>query len=462
MVRPESSKDASGTKEKVGCWCFPSSRARFAIRSFRLIPAAIIAKKRDSGEHDAAEIRAMVEGFVSGEVADYQMAAWAMAIVCRGMTASETAELTEAMLASGSRLGRASDRPRVDKHSTGGLGDSPSIALAPLLACFDLDVPMLSGRGLGITGGTLDKLESFPGYRTDLTADEIATQLRAIGCVITGTTPDIAPADRRLYALRDVTGTVESIALITASIMSKKLAESLDALALDVKFGSAAFMPTIDQAQLLAESLTNTGRRAGVETSAILTAMQEPLGRMVGNACEVNEAMDLLRGATDNRLGQVTLHLGARLLMATRRANEFEDAIQRLKTSINSGQPLARLQGMVQRQGGKFSDRLPLAPAHCVLAPRAGIISAINGRLLGQAVIELGGGRKSLGQAIDPSVGLEMLVRIGDAVGRDQPLVNVFAHGNSRLAAAKNLIDRAIEVGQEEPTASPLILSIGC
>ncbi len=299
-----------------------------------MVPAAIIAKKRDGREHTDEEIQAMVAGFVSGQVADYQMSAWAMAIVCRGMSARETAVLTQSMLDSGTRLPRATDRPRVDKHSTGGLGDSPSIILAPLLACFDLDVPMLSGRGLGITGGTLDKLESFPGYRTDLTTAEITEQLRAIGCVITGTTPDIAPADRKLYALRDVTGTVESIPLITASIMSKKLAESLDALILDVKFGSGSFMQQIKDALALASSLVavplgeslSGPRMPGPRNQAILTAMHQPLGRMVGNACEINEAIEVLEGQTISPLAIVTLRLCSELLVATGKATDLADA----------------------------------------------------------------------------------------------------------------------------------------
>lgn len=402
----------------------------------------------------------MIEGFVAGEVPDYQMAAWAMAIVCRGMSAAETAALTEAMLASGSRLPRASDRPRVDKHSTGGLGDSTSIVLAPLLACFDLDVPMLSGRGLGITGGTLDKLESIPGYRCDLTSMEITEQVRAIGCAITGTTPDIAPADRKLYALRDVTATVESIPLITASIMSKKLAETLDALVLDVKFGSAAFMQERADARRLAESLVSIGRAAGLATRALLTNMHQPLGRMAGNACEINETMEILEGRVDSPLAQVTLRLSSELLVAAGKAADVGEASRRLIDQLRSGRPLERFQQMVERQGGRFQQRLPLAPPHVLRSQRSGFVSAINGRLLGQAIIELGGGRKKMGEAIDHSVGIEMLVRAGQWLEAGQPWIHVFARPDASLAAAQPLIERALTLSPETPSEVPLIIEL--
>lgn len=246
-----------------------------------MLATKIIAKKRDSLELSLEEIQFIVNGVTEGSIPDYQISAWAMAVLCRGMNPTEIACLTESMLNSGERLQRCSDRPRVDKHSTGGLGDKTSLILAPLLACFDLDVPMLSGRGLGITGGTLDKLEAYPGYRCDLQSDEIERQLQRIGCVITGTTSAVAPADRKLYALRDASATVPSVALITASIMSKKLAETLDALVLDVKWGSGAFMQTMQEAKQLQSSLVDTGRRVGVATTSLLTDMNQPLGRMV-------------------------------------------------------------------------------------------------------------------------------------------------------------------------------------
>lgn len=425
-----------------------------------MVPAAIIAKKRDSGELSTDEIQAMVGGFLNGEVADYQMAAWAMAVVCRGMTSREVSALTTALLDSGTRLPRVSDRPRVDKHSTGGLGDSPSLILAPLLACFDLDVPMLSGRGLGITGGTLDKLEAIPGFRCDLTVDEIAGQLQAIGCVITGTTPDIAPADKRLYALRDVTGTVESIPLITASIMSKKLAESLDALVLDVKFGSAAFMQTLSDARTLAESLLASGRNAAVKTVAVLSDMHQPLGRMIGNACEVNEAIEVLEGNHSSALATVTLRLAAELIVATGKASDFATAEKSLAAELISGRPLERFRRMVEWQGGRMANRLKVATANTLEARRSGYVSAMNGRRLGQAIIEMGGGRKALGDIIDPAVGIEMLVRIGDRIERGQPMLKLFTAVGDRLDTALQLIREAITIDDSPPPQTPLILSL--
>ncbi|MGN6133605.1 MAG: thymidine phosphorylase, partial [Aureliella sp.] len=387
--------------------------------------------------------------FVDGQVSDSQMAAWSMAVLLRGMSAAETSALTAAMLASGTSLPRATDRPRVDKHSTGGLGDSTSLILAPLLACFDLDVPMLSGRGLGITGGTLDKLESIPGFRCNLSEDEISRQLAAIGCVITGTTDRIAPADRQLYALRDVTGTVESIPLITASIMCKKMAETLDALVLDVKFGSGAFMQSLDQARQLAESLVSIGSAASLPTRAILSDMNQPLGRMVGNACEVNEALEVLEGATNNRLAEVTLRLCAELLVAVGKAADLASAQRALLAELASGRPVARFQQMVEHQGGRFAQRYTLAPLQVLVAAQSGRVERMHGRWLGQAIIELGGGRKQLGQAIDHAVGLEMLVRIGEQVEAGQPIVNLFAHKNSASEVARDLIVRAVEITKE-------------
>jgi len=260
-------------------------------------PSSIIVKKRDGGVLDPADISFFVDGYVRGEIPDYQMSALAMAIFLRGMDHEETVTLTEKMLASGKTLCWASGSvPKVDKHSTGGIGDKVSIILAPLLACCDLHVPMLSGRGLGTTGGTLDKLESISGFRADLNIDEIQRLTERVGCVITGTTEDLAPADRKLYALRDVTGTVPSIPLIVASIMSKKLAENVDALVLDVKFGSGAFMKSIEEARQLAFTLVEVGQRMNVKTTALLTDMNQPLGRMVGNAVEVDEAVEVLKG----------------------------------------------------------------------------------------------------------------------------------------------------------------------
>ncbi len=411
-----------------------------------MLASAIIANKRDGQSLSRAEIEFMIDGFVSAAVPDYQMSAWAMAVLCRGMDTREISDLTECMLNSGIRLQPATDRPRVDKHSTGGLGDKTSLVLAPLLACCDLDVPMLSGRGLGITGGTLDKLEAFSGYRCDLNATEIDQQLKSLGCVITGTTPEITPADRKLYSLRDVTATVPSIALITASIMSKKLAESLDALVLDVKFGSGAFMRDRVDAEQLAESLVSTGNQMHVPTQAIISDMNQPLGRMVGNACEVNESLDILRGAGPKETRDLTLHLCASLLVASGKVTRTQDALDLLVAKLDSGQALRRFQQMVEHQSGKFVDYLPLANESVFASPTNGRLMQFDGQLIGQAVIELGGGRRKLSDRIDHQVGLEMLARLGDTVSAGQPLIHIFARTNATRAVAEQLLLSAVSI----------------
>jgi len=411
-----------------------------------MFASAIIANKRDSQSLSREEIEFMINGFVSEAVPDYQMSAWAMAVLCRGMNKREIADLTECMLNSGVQLQRASERQRVDKHSTGGLGDKTSLILVPLLACYDLDVPMLSGRGLGITGGTLDKLEALDGYRCDLNAVEIDQQLKRIGCVITGTTPEITPADRKLYSLRDVTGSVPSIALITANIMSKKLAESLDALVLDVKFGSGAFMRSREDAENLAESLVDAGTRMNVPTHAILSDMNQPLGRMVGNACEVNESLDVLCGYGPADTRELTLQLCARLLITTGKFTRNEDALASLITMLDSGAALRRFQQMVEHQSGKFVDKLPLTDESIFESPTSGRLTQLDGQRIGQAVIELGGGRRKLSDRVDHQVGLEMLVRLGDTLVCGQPLIRIFARSTATRTAAEQLLRSALTI----------------
>lgn len=419
-------------------------------------PAVFIAAKRDGGAHTAGEIAGWISAYVAGRIGDEQMAAWAMAVYLNGMTPEETTALTGAMVDSGSRLQRGvSDRPRVDKHSTGGVGDKVSILLAPLLACSGLEVPMLSGRGLGATGGTLDKLESIPGFRTDLDAAEIDRVLSAVGCVITGTTDDMVPADRKLYALRDVTGTVGSIPLITGSILSKKVAEDLDALVFDVKFGGGSFMKTPQRARALADSLVVVGRTYGVATSALLTDMDQPLGRMIGHANELDESVTALEGQGPQDLMEVTLALGAELLVATAVAPDETAARGRLQDDIDSGAGRETLARMVAAQGGDLEAPRPLAPASEVVAAEAGWIAAIDAEALGLAVIDLGGGRKCQGDRVNPSVGLEILVRPGDQVESGQPLMRVF--GDPALLAGLDLA-RTVEIAESAPPPRPLIL----
>jgi pyrimidine-nucleoside phosphorylase len=443
-------------------------------------PVWIIQKKRDREGLSSEEIGAFIAGYARGDIPDYQMSALTMAIYLNGMTADETAALTDHMLASGDRFTWPDDGvPRVDKHSTGGIGDKTSLLLAPMLACCGLQVPMISGRGLGATGGTLDKLESIPGFRANLSMDEVRAMVKEIGCVITGATEDLVPADRKLYALRDVTATVPSIPLITASIMSKKLAEGLDALVLDVKFGSGAFMKTPELARQLAESLVATGKRMGVATTALLTDMNQPLGRMAGNAVEVNESVAALEGRGPADLMEATYALGAEVLVSARNpppskgglrraqpsgarggianANELESAQTELRESISTGAAREQFARMVAIQSGKLDSPLLVAPASEVVTPRAGYLAAIDTELLGKAIIAMRGGRQQLGDLLDHSTGIEMLVRLGESVDAGQPLVRVFAKPELAVVARPLLLD-AMTITEERPTVGPLIL----
>ena len=420
--------------------------------------AQIIARKRDGQELSRDEIGDFLGGYARGDVPDYQMSALAMAIFLRGMTTDETAALTDAMLDSGVRLswpfGHA---PIVDKHSTGGIGDKTSLVLAPLLACCGLAVPMISGRGLGATGGTLDKLEASPGFRTDLAIREIEDTVARVGCVITGASTEIAPADRKLYALRDVTATVPSIPLITASIMSKKLAESLDRLVLDVKFGSGAFMKSQNVAQKLARSLVDTGQRMGVRTTALLTDMNQPLGRLAGNLIEVHEAIACLKGEGPGDLWELTCALAAELVGRESGVGNRESAIRLLDDHIASGRALAKFAEMVAAQGGDLEKLPPMPEGREKVASRGGFVASIDTEALGLAIIELGGGRKLMSDAIDPTVGLEMLVRLGEPVDAGQPLVRVFC-SREQFDRVGTAIERAFGFQDDPPAVGPLIV----
>lgn len=430
-------------------------------------PAFVIERKRDGAALSADEIAAFVGGYARGDVPDYQMAALAMAVFFRGMNPLETTELTRHMLLSGQSLRWPADGViRADKHSTGGIGDKVSLILAPLLACCGLQVPMVSGRGLGPTGGTLDKLEAIPGFRCDLTSGELQEVCQRVGCAITGATAELAPADRRLYALRDVTGTVPSIPLITASILSKKLAAGLDALVMDVKWGSGAFMRPYDQACALAQSLVAVGGRLGLKTTALVTDMNQPLGRMAGHTVEVIESVETLQGRGPDDLREVTLALGAELLLSTGKAGDRASARALLEAPLADGRGLAKFREMVRAQGGDPEAALPIAPEQVLLAPREGRLAAIETSELGRAITLLGGGRQQLGDRIDHTVGLQMLVRIGDSVRRQQPLVKVFAwergreEALARIRDALTITDEAVEpprliVERIEPVEAP-------
>jgi pyrimidine-nucleoside phosphorylase len=386
----------------------------------------LIAHKRDGGDLGAADIERLIAAFLAGELADYQMSALCMAIYFRGMSASETAALTMAMLHSGSvvDLGHV-DRPKVDKHSTGGVGDKVSICLAPLVAACGVAVPMISGRGLGHTGGTLDKLEAIPGFKVDLPIDDFRRIVNDVGTAMIGQTADLAPADRRIYALRDVTATVESIPLIVASILSKKLAEGIDALVLDVKAGRGAFMKNVDQARALATALCDVGRAAGKRVSALITDMEAPLGRTVGNALETREAIAMLRGEAPEDLCECTLALGCEMLAL---AGMADGARERLEQAIDSGSAARVFERMIEAQGGDprvvdDPDRLPAASCQVELtSDRDGTIAAIDALEVGLAAVAMGAGRTRADQPIDPRVGIELCAVVGEAIEEGQPL----------------------------------------
>jgi len=418
----------------------------------------IIAKKRDGKSLTKEEIAWFIRAYVSGEIPDYQMAALSMAICIRGMHEEEIYALSLEMLESGTTLSwPEDDRPLIDKHSTGGVGDKVSLVLAPLLACCDLRVPMISGRGLGITGGTLDKLEAIPGFRTDLTLEQLQRQVQEIGCAITGTSRQIAPADQKWYTLRDVTATVPSLALITSSIMCKKLAEGLDALILDVKCGSGTSMQNVEDARSLAQSMVSLGSQMGVATRAMITNMEQPLGRMLGNAVEVNEAVATLEGGGPRRLRDISLALGAEALLAAGVESDFQAAESRLQTLLETGHGREKFAQMVTAQGGSLAAERKVAKATTLLAKQAGTITQIHAGRFGRAVVQLGGGRQELGDLIDPSVGIELCVEIGQEVEEGQLLARIFADDPPAAAWLDHLRD-AIEIGPERPTLSPLIM----
>jgi pyrimidine-nucleoside phosphorylase len=425
----------------------------------------IILSKRDGRALTRDEIRFFVSGVTDGTLPDYQASALLMAILLRGMTAEETAWLTDAMVHSGIRVDlRDIPGVKVDKHSTGGVGDKTSLILAPLAAACGVPVPMMSGRGLGHTGGTLDKLEAIPGFRVNLSLEEMKAALRTVGCAMIGQTAQIAPADKKLYALRDVTGTVESIPLISASIMSKKIAEGIDALVLDVKTGSGAFMKTEADSRKLAESLVAIGNASGVKTEAIITAMESPLGRAVGNALEVIECLDVLKGGGPQDLIDVSVELTARMLVLGRVAGDLPAATAQVRRAIASGAGLERFRQIIEGQGGdpKVVDdyaRLPhVADRHLVTADRGGYVTALNAELVGRASVALGAGRDRVEDPVDPAVGIMVVAKPGDAVRAGAPVLELHFRDRARLEAALRLATRAITIGDEPPAPGRLIV----
>jgi pyrimidine-nucleoside phosphorylase len=428
-----------------------------------MVVASLIQRKRNGGALEPDEWRALIERYVAGAVPDYQIAALLMAVYFRGLEPAELAALTDAMIASGDQLRfEGIDRSVVDKHSTGGVGDKVSLLLAPLVASCGVAVPMMSGRGLGHTGGTLDKLEAIAGFRTGLGLREAEAQVRSLGCAMLGQTEEIAPADKRLYALRDVTATVESIPLISASIMSKKLAEGLDGLVLDVKTGSGAFLPELDRAIELARTMIALGEARGCRVVALLTAMDRPLGRACGNALEVEESIHGLAGEGPDDLMDVTYALGVEMLLVAGVDQDRAAARERLEKSIRSGRALETFARIVEAQGGNPAivedpGGLPQAKAVEVFsAPAGGLVELVEPRAIGEAIVAMGGGRRVVTDTVDPSVGFVITVKPGDRIERGQPIASVFARDADGIALGMDALRRAIVVG-ERPAPLPLV-----
>ena len=421
--------------------------------------------KRDGRALSRDEIDFFVSGVTDGSLPDYQASALLMATVLRGMNADETAWLTDAMVHSGIRV-NLSDVPgvKVDKHSTGGVGDKTSLILAPLAAACGVPVPMMSGRGLGHTGGTLDKLESIPGFRVNLTLDEMKSALARTGCALIGQTSQIAPADKKLYALRDVTGTVESIPLISASIMSKKIAEGIDALVLDVKSGSGAFMKTEADARRLAESLVSIGNASGVRTEALITAMDVPLGRAIGNALEVIECLEVLKGRGPDDLLEISLELTARMLVLGRITTDPADARRRVARAIESGAGLERFGQIIETQGGDRRvvdnyERLPhVRERRVVTASRRGYLARLDAELLGRASVALGAGRNRVEDPVDFAVGIIVKAKPGECLNQGDPVLELHYRDPASLDAALSLASCAIAIEDQRPPARPLLL----
>lgn len=427
----------------------------------------LIQKKRDGGKLASEEISFLIQGYTVGEIPDYQMAAFAMAVFFRGMDAEETAALTMAMVDSGQRvdLGSIAGR-KVDKHSTGGVGDTTTLILAPLVAAAGVPVPKMSGRGLGHTGGTIDKLESIPGFRVELGQAEFVTVVNRVKMAVVGQTANLAPADKKLYALRDVTATIESVPLIASSIMSKKIAAGADAITLDVKCGSGAFMKTKEEAVTLGEAMVEIGRLVGRETIAVVSDMNQPLGNAIGNALEVREAIETLQGRGPARLTELCLTLGAQMLVLGERARTAEEGREILERILRSGAGLEKFKEFVAAQGGdpRVADdpgRLP-QPAYQlpVLAPCDGFIQRVDAEAVGLSAMLLGAGRAKKEDAIDLAVGVQVARNLGDRIRAGEPLAVIYTQDRTKAQAAEEKLLSAYQIGPEPVEPPPLIYEI--
>jgi len=429
-----------------------------------LFVPGLIRRKRDGERFTEAEIRELIRAYTLGAVPDYQMAALLMAIVFQGLDGQELAAWTDAMMRSGAVLDHSAVPGRkVDKHSTGGVGDKISLCLAPAVAALGVRVPMVSGRGLGHTGGTLDKLESIPGFRVDLPIERSSRLLEELGIFLVGQTADLVPADRKLYALRDVTGTVESIPLIASSIMSKKLAEGIDGLVLDVKVGAGAFMRDVARARELASTMIGIGAAAGVEVRALLTDMNAPIGRTVGNALEVRESIEVMRGEGPADTTELTVELGAEMLLLGGVVSEAKRAREQVARALADGRALELFARLVEAQGGdpRVCDdptRLPTAAeVETITARESGVLARIHPREVALAALEVGAGRRVKEDAIDPATGVELVAVPGDRVAAGDPLARLH-HDGAGAEAASGLLQRAFEIGEAGDEAGPLII----
>jgi len=422
-----------------------------------MIPSEIIKQKRNGSEISHTQIKDFINEYLSGEIPEYQMSALLMAIFFNGMTDSETSALVDVMLNSGERMDFTHhDNYVADKHSTGGVGDKVSIILGPLMATAGISIPMLSGRSLGHTGGTLDKLETIPGFKVDINLDDFRKQVDAIGIAMIGQTKEICPADRRMYALRDVTGTVESIPLISGSIMSKKIAEGIRGLVLDVKTGNGAFMKNIDDAHKLGDSLSRIGKSFNINTDVVYTSMDQPLGKTAGLWCEVQESIDGLKGNGPNDTMQVTFKLGAKLLIQAGLSKTHPDAITLQKELMANGKAYHKFIEMVEYQGGKLQDIENYKTLHQPInnkelkAKKSGYIQSMDTYKIGLATIELGCGRKKTTDIVDPTAGIEFYHKIGDKINENDTLLKFFNSDRSKLSSAKNLLKDCYQIGENK------------
>jgi pyrimidine-nucleoside phosphorylase len=430
-------------------------------------PAELIKKKRSGQVHSNEEIRYLVDSFSKGQLPDYQMSAWLMAVFFQGLSAPETTALTEAMLRSGRSLDFSHLSSAVDKHSTGGVGDKTSLILAPIVAAAGVHVPMIAGRGLGHTGGTLDKLEAIPGFCISLSLEEFANQVASLGVSIIGQTEEICPADKRIYALRDVTATVESLPLICASIMSKKLAEGLKGLVLDVKFGSGAFMKTFEQADTLANKLIEIGEARGVKVVAYLTNMEQPLGRFIGNALEIGECVAILKN--ESYLGhhadqfsdcrELSLELAGAMIWLGGKAQSAAEGLTIARAVLASGQAFAKFEQICEWQKGNL-NALPVADSQFdVLAPSSGLVSRFETEKIGLAAIALGAGRLQKTDVIDPTAGLFVHKKLGESIEKGQPLFTLYANSTTKFEQAQNMLLSATTISLQKSNPIDLIAS---